>query len=96
MFQVSTHNVTEVTNARINQDATDRSGWVVLSFVAQNYTWFGDEDQEDVGGEYTLFFKDLEKGLSQLREALDKGERQLRKDQAEAIKEQEASNATAD
>ena len=96
MFQISTHNVTEVTNARINQQDGTREGWVVISFNAQTYSWSHDEEQEDVGGEYTLFFRDLEKGLSQLREALDKGERQLRKDQAEAIKNMEASNATAD
>jgi hypothetical protein len=63
----------------------------VISFNAQNYSWSSsDEEQEDVGGEYTLFFKDLEKGLSELRDALDRGERQLRKDQAEAIKKAEA------
>ena len=92
MFSISTHNVTEVLNARINQQDGTREGWVVISFNAQNYTWSSSpEDQEDVGGEYTLFFKDLEKGLSQLREVLDKGERQLRKDQAEAIKKAEAA-----
>ena len=84
MFSISTHNVTEVLNARINQQDGTREGWVVISFNAQNYTWSSSpEDQEDVGGEYTLFFKDLEKGLSQLRE--------LRKDQAEAIKKAEAA-----
>ena len=92
MFQISTHNVTEVVNARINQQDGTREGWVVISFNAQNYSWSSsDEDMEDMGGEYTLFFKDLEKGLSQLRDVLDKGERELRKDQAEAIKKAEAS-----
>ena len=91
MFSISTHNVTEVTNARINQQDGTREGWVVISFTAQNYQWSRDEDMEDMGAEYTLFFKDLEKGLSQLREVLDKGERQLRKDQAEAIKKAEAT-----
>ena len=92
MFQISTHNVTEVLNARINQQDGTREGWVVISFNAQNYSWSrsDEEDMEDMGGEYTLFFKDLEKGLSQLRDVLDKGERELRKDQAEAIKKAEA------
>ena len=91
MFTMSTHNVTEIVNARIqNSDADRREGWIVINFNAQNYSW-SDEPQEDVGGEYTLFFKDLELGLSQLRDALDKGERQLRKAHAEAIKKTEAA-----
>ena len=86
MFQSQVHGVTEITSARIHTSGSsinDREGWIVLHFTAQNHTW-GDEEHEDVCGEFTFFLKDLELGLAQLRDAINRGERKLRKEQAEA------------
>ncbi len=94
MFTSQVHGVTEITSARIHNSGScinDREGWVVLHFTAQNHAWSPDEEHEDVCGEFTFFFKDLELGLSQLRDALNRGERKLRKEQAEEIAKKEAS-----
>jgi hypothetical protein len=66
MINFSIHNITEVLNARVHQSDHDQSGWITLNIGAQNYSW-GDEDQETVSNEITLFLKDKELGLAQLQ-----------------------------
>jgi len=82
MINFSIHNVTEVLKARIQQSDHDPSGWITFNIAAQNYSW-GDEDQETITNEITLFLKNKELGLAQLQEVITKAIAAHRREEVE-------------
>ena len=81
MINFSIHNVTEITKTRVETSDYDKSGWIVLTLGAQNYSW-GTEENATISNEITFFLKDLELGLAQLRTEVDKGIASFRIDEA--------------
>ena len=71
MINFSIHNITEVLNARVHQSDHDQSGWITLNIGAQSYSW-GDEGQETITNEITLFLKNKDLALAQLQDEITK------------------------
>tara|TARA_R110002074_G_scaffold247782_3_gene419766 strand:+ start:772 stop:1050 length:279 start_codon:yes stop_codon:yes gene_type:complete len=82
MINFSIHNVTEVLKARIQQSDHDSSGWITFNIAAQNYSW-GDEDQETITNEITLFLKNKDLALAQLQDVITKAIAAHRREEVE-------------
>ena len=92
MIGFNIHNVTEVANARVHKSTSDKSGWRVLNVIAENYSW-GDEDQDQIPSEITLFMKNIDLGLAQLQDQIAIAIATERREQVEKelAKEKEAT-----
>ena len=85
------HNVTEIKKARVSssdhRDKDDKSGWIVLNVIAENYDWV-DEDQDQIPSEITLYCKNVELAIAQLQEQLDLA---IKKDRREIVEKAQAA-----
>jgi hypothetical protein len=94
MINFSIHNVTSVDNARVCNSDSDKSGWISINIIAENYSW-GEEDQDAIPSEITLFFKNKDLGLAQLQEQIVLGIAKNRREMVEAEQAKENEEAKA-
>ena len=97
MIGFNIHNVTEIKHARVSTSlddspAGDKSGWIVLNIIAENYGWVTDP-QDQIPSEITLYCKNIELALAQLIEQLDLAILKNRREIVEKAQAEEADEA---
>ena len=92
MFNIGCHNVTDVHTVRIQHGLSEGEGYLTLCFHATNFH----TDEEEVSNEYTLFFKDIEKGYDSLLAALQKGMRAYDAEDSKRFQEKLAKEQSND
>ena len=92
MFTIGTHNVTDIHKVRITKGLSEGEGYLTLCFHAETYHGSG----EQVENEYTLFFKDIEKGYDSLLAALQKGMRAYDAEDSKRFQEKLAKEQSND
>ena len=88
MINFNIHNITEIIGCRVCDSDHEQSGWITFNIGAQNYSW-GDDEQETVSNEITLFFKNKDLALAQLQDEITKAIARHRREMVE--KEVEAN-----
>tara|TARA_R110002051_G_scaffold14510_1_gene46960 strand:+ start:2941 stop:3240 length:300 start_codon:yes stop_codon:yes gene_type:complete len=90
MISFSIHNVTKFDKARVSTSGHDKSGWLVLNAIAEDYSWDRERPQDQIGSEVTFFMKNMDLGLAQLQDAITLAVARHRREQVELALEKEA------